>query len=354
MLSENLYYQAERRHASEHFIAIVVLMLLAFVLSGQGGKEIAEKSILSGFVLLVSALFCVAHFYFLSRAPGSLVDIRKYLLILLDVGLLTFFADLFGELGIFVLPFYMVVTVRAGYDFGIRFFYASLFLTLLSWGVLYAFSPYWQEHIEILGAFGIVMALLPFLFAKYLKEIHATYSVEPEETPSQEEVRDESRDMLTGIASRKAFKDEIMSLLHAKKPFTMLFLDVNKLQAINEIHGKEVGDEVLKEVVRRVSELLDEDDFFGRLGGDDFVIITPREKIYFEKFLAKLERTVMGRHKTNGIIVPIELNIGISRYPEDAENAMMLSRYADEAMHCAKEDTTRYHCYYEELLGLKG
>jgi len=81
---------------------------------------------------------------------------------------------------------------------------------------------------------------------------------------------------LTGVANRKQYKDTMMDLIHEKEPFALLFIDLNKFKAINDTHGHHVGDEVLKEVARRLSENIDDDDFLARLGGDEFVIITKR------------------------------------------------------------------------------
>ena len=347
MLTQTIYYQEERKYASERFIVLVVLTLVAFVLSGQSNGEIAEKSVLSGFVLLVVDLFSVAHYYFISRYPDTLVEVRKHLLLLIDVSLLTFFVILFGDAGIFLLPMYTVVVMRAGLDFGVPFFYTSLFLTAVSWFVLYLYSPYWQSHTDILAAFAIATVLMPLFYLKYIIAIHQEYTEIGQELVEVE--HDESIDELTGVATRKEFKDKMVELLHEKTPFTLLFIDVDKLQAINDTYGKHVGDEVLRETARRLNEQMDEGDFLARLGGDDFALITPREKIYFEKFLAKLERNVIGRHKVGNTIVPLELNIGISRYPEDAENAMLLGKYADDALKMVQKEQGRYHYYHHEI-----
>jgi diguanylate cyclase (GGDEF)-like protein len=344
MLSQNIYYQEERKHASERFIVLVVLTLVAFVLSGQSNGEMAEKSVLAGFVLLVVDLFSIAHYYFIANFPNKLMDIRKGLLVLIDISLVTFFIILFGKSGIFLLPLYIVIVMRSGLDFGVSFFYISLFLSAVSWFVLYVYSVYWQEHIDVLATFAIATVLMPLFYLKFIISIHEE-NVELGQTLT-EVAHDDTRDEMTGLSNRKEFKEKMMELLHEKKPFSLLFVDVDRLQAINDTHGQHVGDEVLKEVARRLSEQIDDDDFIARLSGDDFAIITTREKIYFEKFLVKLERNVIGRHKVGNIIVPIELNIGISRYPEDAENAMMLSKYADEAMRKAGEDPQSYHCYH--------
>ncbi len=347
MLSENIYYQEERRHASERFIVLVVLTLVAFVLSGQSNGEVAEKSILVGFVLLVVDLFSLAHYYFIANFPNRLVEIRKHTILLMDVALLTFFVLMFDKNGIFLLPLYTVIVMRAGLDFGVQFFYTSLFLTAVSWFVLYVYSPYWQNHTDILAAFAIAIVLMPLFYLKYIIAINEENTEIGQGLV--ETAPEETYDKLTGVATRKEFKDRMVELLHEKKPFTLLFLDVDKLQAINDTHGKHIGDELLKEVARRLNEQMDEEDFLARLGGDDFALITTREQIYFEKFLAKLERSVIGRHKIGSIIVPLELNIGISRYPDDAENAMMLSKYADEAIKAAQKDSKRYHYFHHEI-----
>jgi diguanylate cyclase (GGDEF)-like protein len=347
VLSQNIYYQEERKHASERFIVLVVLTLVAFVLSGQSNGVLAEQAVLSGFVLLVVDLFSIVHYYFIASFPNKLVEIRKGILVLIDISLVTFFIILFGANGIYLLPLYIVIVMRAGLDFGVTFFYASLLLSAVSWFVLYAYSSYWQAHTDILVTFAIATILMPLFYLKFIISVHEE-NVELGQTLS-EVVHDDSHDELTGLANRKEFKEKIVELLQSKTPFTLLFIDVDKLQAINDTHGQHVGDEVLKEVARRLTEYIDEEDFIARLSGDDFAIITTREKIYFEKFLVKLERNVIGRHKVGGLIVPIELNIGISHYPEDAENAMMLSKYADEAMRKASEDHERYHYFYHEI-----
>lgn len=347
MLSHMIYYQEERKHASERFIVLVVLTLLAFVLSGQSNGEIAEKSVLAGFTLLVVDLFSIAHYYFISNYPDALVDVRKHLLLLVDTALLTFFVLQFGENGIFLLPVYTIIVMRAGLDFGVPFFYTSLFLTAVSWFVLYMYSPYWQAHTDTLAAFAIAIVLMPLFYLKYIIIMHEETSDLGQDLVETE--NEESVDKLTGIATRKEFKERMVELLQEKRPFTLMFIDVDKLQAINDTHGKAVGDELLKEVVRRIQEHVDKEDLFARLGGDDFALITTRDKLYFEKFLLKLERSVLGRHKVGNIIIPLELNIGISRYPEDAENAMMLSKYADEAMKNAQKDEHIHHRFYHEM-----
>lgn len=347
MLTQNIYYQEERKHASDRFLALVVLTLLAFVLSGQSSGDIAEKSVLTGFVLLVLTIFSIVHFYFISSYPNKLVTLRKNFLIFADLGVLTFLIITYGEVGLFLLPLYILIVMRSGLSFGVSFFYSSLMFAGASWLVLLTYSPYWKSHSDIIATFAMTTFLIPLFYLKFITRVHEENN-ELAQTLNNVSY-DANYDELTGVANRKQYKDTMMDLIHEKEPFALLFIDLNKFKAINDTHGHHVGDEVLKEVARRLSENIDEDDFLARLGGDEFVIITKRKKVYMDKFLAKLERNVIGRHKVGSLIVPIELSIGVSFYPDDNHTAMMLAKYADEAMYMAKKSEERYHYFYHEI-----
>lgn len=347
MLSQNIYYQEERKHAADRFMALVVLTLLAFVLSGQSGGIIAERSLLTGFVLLILTLFSMVHYYFINTFPGKWVNVRKHILVIADLSVLTYFIITFGEIGLFLFPLYILIVMRSGLSFGVTFFYTSLAFAGVSWIALLTYSPYWKAHSDIIATFAITTFLIPMFYLKFITRVHEE-NHELSQTLN-DVTYDANYDELTGVANRKQYKEMMMELLNEKEPFALLFIDLNKFKAINDTHGHHVGDEVLKEVARRLSDNIDDNDFIARLGGDEFVIITKRKRVYLDKFMAKLERTVIGRHKVGSIIVPIELSIGISLYPDDNRTAMMLAKYADEAMYMAKKSEERYHYFYHEI-----
>jgi diguanylate cyclase (GGDEF)-like protein len=347
MLTQNIYYQEERKYASERFVAIVVLTLLAFVVAGQTNDVLAEKVVLSGFILLVLLIFSVVHYYFISTFPGTMVSIRKNALILADLGVLTYLIISFESNGLFLFPFYILIVMRSGLSFGTGFFYSGLILAGISWVALLLYSPYWEEHSDIIATFAMTTLLMPMFYLKFIDRIHEeNHELSQSLNEPDFEV---SYDELTGVPNRKQYKERMMELIHEKEPFALLFFDLNKFKAINDTHGHHVGDEVLKEVARRLSENLEGDDFLARLGGDEFVIITKRDRAYMDKFLAKLKRSVIGRHKVGNIYVPIELSIGVSYFPDDNRTAVMLAKFADEAMYTAKKDPERCHYYYHEL-----
>lgn len=268
-------------------------------------------------------------------------------MIFIDLAVLTCFIFSFGEHGLFLFPFYILIVMHSGLSLGVYFFYSSMVIAAISWVALFIYSSYWKAHSDIIVTFAMTTFLIPLFYLKTIIRIDEE-NTELNQTLN-EVVYDATYDALTGAANRKKYKDTIMELINKKEPFALLFIDLNKFKVINDTHGYHVGDEVLKEVARRLSENIDEDDFLARLGGDEFVIITKRKKIYMEKFLARLERNVIGRHKVGNTVVPIELSIGVSLYSDDSRIAMMLSKYADEAMYRAKKDPDLYHYFYHEI-----
>jgi len=86
-------------------------------------------------------------------------------------------------------------------------------------------------------------------------------------------------DSLTKVLNRrgigKAFNSAIASLTDGNAPVALAYLDLDRFKLINDLFGHGVGDEVLQQVCGRVSDLLSRELQFGRVGGDEFVIVFP-------------------------------------------------------------------------------
>ncbi len=344
---KDIYYQEERQYVSDRLKALFLFVCMAFAYAEWGSGTMASKAMLTAFVLLLLLLFSIGYYYWILRYPDALVDIRKYLLIFIDLAVLGFLIIEFDASGLFFLPIYILIVMRSGLSFGIPFFYASLFFSALSWLWIVGDSTYWRTHHEIIATFAVTTFFIPFFYIQYITRVHEENRILAETL--DEVFYDATYDALTGVANRKQYKETIAEWIASKTPFSLLFIDLNKFKTINDTHGHQAGDEVLKEVTRRLSGVLDEGDFIGRLGGDEFVIMTRRKKNYMKKFIAKLEKHVIGVHRIDKVIVPIEISIGISYYPEDAHEEMMLAKYADEAMYYVKQKRGVFHCFYHTL-----
>ncbi len=347
MLTRNIYYQEEKEHASNRLTVLIIITFFSFIFYEQASRDIAGKMLLVSLVLSGLTIASMAHYFLIVRKPNTIVSYRKNFLIFLDLVILTFFIALFEKQGLFLLPLYIMIVMRSGLSFGIKYFYTSIVLAAISWVLLLAYSPYWKEHNDILATFAMTTLLIPMFYIRFITRVHEKND-ELSDILSTTEY-DANYDALTGIANRKMYKEVIYTSLKERNFFALLFIDLNKFKAINDTYGHHVGDSVLQEVSRRLTSIIEDDDFLARLGGDEFVIITKRKKIFMKKFIEKLEQNVIGKHTTEGVTVPIELSIGISMFPDDSHDEMMLSKYADNAMYAAKKKEDTYHQFYHDI-----
>jgi diguanylate cyclase (GGDEF)-like protein len=90
----------------------------------------------------------------------------------------------------------------------------------------------------------------------------------------------ERRDPLTGLQDRAFLLARLEALLHSERPadhsFAVLFVDLDNFKQINDVYGHLVGDGVLLEVARRLSDCVREGDYVVRFGGDEFVVLIER------------------------------------------------------------------------------
>jgi diguanylate cyclase (GGDEF)-like protein/PAS domain S-box-containing protein len=163
-------------------------------------------------------------------------------------------------------------------------------------------------------------------------------------------------DPLTGLYNRVNFEEYLAhALFIAKRKNTLLailFIDLDRFKIINDTLGHDIGDEVLIIVAQRLQETLGENDFISRWGGDEFVVI-------IENLTSTSEVAIIAKNIINALKKPINIqthqlistaSIGISLYPENAEDANTLIKYADSAMYLAKDMGKNNFRYYTNAL----
>ncbi len=149
-------------------------------------------------------------------------------------------------------------------------------------------------------------------------------------------------DALTGLPNRKAFAEELYeSLSWAKNGnclLALLFVDLDGFKQVNDSLGHKMGDLLLVTVAQRLSNCLRGSDTVSRLGGDEFTIIL--RKIPKPQVAAKIADKIL-KSLTEPITLEshsatVSASIGISIYPNTADNCEMLLKQADAAMYRAK------------------
>jgi diguanylate cyclase (GGDEF)-like protein/PAS domain S-box-containing protein len=179
-----------------------------------------------------------------------------------------------------------------------------------------------------------------------------------EDVTERKELRDRLEqmaqfDMLTGLPNRRMLLDRLSQTVaiarRTGQKFGLLFLDLDRFKRINDIYGHEAGDRVLKTVAARLSACIRISDTAGRIGGDEFTVILGTLAHYSdagqvaEKILSALQRPITlpdGRKDTIGS------SIGISVFPEDAQDGDGLLATADDAMYAVKRSSKNAYRFY--------
>ena len=88
--------------------------------------------------------------------------------------------------------------------------------------------------------------------------------------------RADAVDRLTGLPDRAAMQDRVIRLLEERQPFTVAVADIDDFGALNDAHGRVVGDRTLQTAARVSRRTIRPDDIVGRIGGDELLYILPR------------------------------------------------------------------------------
>jgi diguanylate cyclase (GGDEF)-like protein len=157
----------------------------------------------------------------------------------------------------------------------------------------------------------------------------------------QELERQATIDSLTGISNRRTLGEQATRAIAAahrhKRTLAVLLLDADRFKRINDVYGHEVGDEALQLIAATLQCALRSEDLFGRLGGEEFVIILPDADE--NAALASAERL---RHAVESVHfkawhrrIQLSVSVGVAVI-DDGDDFACLLRRADQAMYAAK------------------
>jgi len=119
-----------------------------------------------------------------------------------------------------------------------------------------------------------------------------------------------------------------------------MFLDLDGFKIVNDTYGHECGDIVLKEVAQRFSKCVREVDNVVRFGGDEFIIVLPNisDVNDIHRIAQKIiDEATAPFEFNNKICDSLSVSIGISFYPQNAEDVDSMIKCADEMMYKVKK-----------------
>jgi diguanylate cyclase (GGDEF)-like protein len=167
-------------------------------------------------------------------------------------------------------------------------------------------------------------------------------------------------DPLTQLPNRRLFKDRILHTIklanRQKSKFGVLMADLDHFKAVNDTLGHDAGDLLLVEVTTRLRAALRDSDTVARLGGDEFAFICPSIQDMKSASLVcmRLVQAFQEPIVIKGNACQIGISLGISLFPEHAQDDEMLLRRADTALYRAKQKRNTFVMYDSKIDRLSG
>lgn len=181
----------------------------------------------------------------------------------------------------------------------------------------------------VLGNLGLLMIFIGICFSLLeLSKISCKFRRKSETDP------------LTGLNNRQVFFREFEQELYKARQLeesgpSIAVIDVDKLKKINDTMGHQVGDKVIKAMAEAIKQSIRDYDLAARYGGDEFVILFPREGPRPDTIKTRIMNN-LELLRSNIEDIPIDFSVGTARFPDDGMDIETLLGAADKNMYAGK------------------
>jgi two-component system, chemotaxis family, CheB/CheR fusion protein len=151
-----------------------------------------------------------------------------------------------------------------------------------------------------------------------------------------------THDELTGLPNRNLFNDRVKHAIaraaHRGEQLHVVFVDLDNFKVINDNLGHAAGDELLREAAQRIGSCVRDEDTVARLGGDEFILMLEDADTDLVAAMGKrILDFLSASYRVQGRDVFVTASLGVSSFPDDAQDSETLLKNADTAMYKAKE-----------------
>ncbi|MDR5864328.1 diguanylate cyclase [Halomonas campisalis] len=215
-------------------------------------------------------------------------------------------------------------------------FYARLWESVLTTG-------HWQGEIWNRNKYGDIYPLWQSITAVHDEQgkirnfIAVFHNISERKEMENELERQATRDHLTGAHNRRAFDSALHQAIRQAErggdTFSLLLFDIDHFKSVNDRHGHDVGDAILKRLANKVSASLRSTDLLARWGGEEFTILLPDTPLSGAATYAERLRQQIADSRFQGLAITVSL--GITQYQPGDDMDGILGR-ADDALYRAK------------------
>lgn len=159
-------------------------------------------------------------------------------------------------------------------------------------------------------------------------------------------------DALTGLPNRTLLMERLeQKIINSKRKqchLALMFIDLDGFKLINDQFGHNVGDDVLKEVSKRLLALVRQSDTVARVGGDEFILIlnNPKGKDDITHIANRVVSSINKPIEIHGGVLKIAASVGIAMFPVDGRTSVDLINNADTAMYVVKASGKNHISFY--------
>jgi diguanylate cyclase (GGDEF)-like protein len=150
-------------------------------------------------------------------------------------------------------------------------------------------------------------------------------------------------DHLTGLPNQRLFEDRLSAAIQQSQVndtrTALLMVDLDGFKLINDTHGHDVGDELLRHIAHNLRSAIRLPDTLARLGGDEFMIIAtdlPSDQpadLIARTSATRISQALCKAVSINGNVLSVTGSIGVAVYPDDTTDGVLLRRLADQRMY---------------------
>ena len=234
-----------------------------------------------------------------------------------------------GEATAFFSVIYVVVILASGVRFGVGYLSYAALCSLVGFGLLHRFSPYWGANLALTVNVVLVLTVVPAYMYRLIKA---------RQQGREELERRATHDSLTGLMNRAGFETQLEKLVVPGTPDQVLiYLDLDRFKAVNDSAGHAAGDKLLAEVANILRDCVRDEDVSARIGGDEFCVFLRECSLPLGQQIATRvkDRIHDFRMEWGGQRYSVGASIGVVS-SSSAEDGPTFMRLADAACYAAK------------------
>lgn len=163
-----------------------------------------------------------------------------------------------------------------------------------------------------------------------------------------------SRDQLTGCFNRAYLQQAVSDASRDQRgKYGLLYFDIDRFKQINDQHGHEMGDVVLKTLAARAQSVIKKSDLLARLGGDEFVVLfgSVRDETQFEHVAHRLLETLRKPLTHKSVKLTPTVSMGLTLFTPESDNFTAILRQADVALYASKFEGRNRLTVFTDALG---